>query len=858
MNSKRVRARESTGKEGESDPSCAMNERYDFEAIETKWQERWAHSKEFAVQENSAKPKYYVLEMLPYPSGVLHLGHVRNYSLGDSVARFKRMRGFNVLHPIGWDAFGLPAENAAIAHNIPPERWTADNIARMKRQCLRMGWSYDWAREIATCEPEYYHWNQWFFVQMYKRGLAFKVKGTVNWCDNCKTVLANEQVVNGRCWRDESVVVQRKLDQWYWKITGYAEELLQDLDQLEDWPEKVLVMQRNWIGKSVGAQIRFQVANSQGLSIDIFTTRLDTIFGATFIVLSPEHELVENWLNDPIRGGELADFVDEVSRQDRMLRTAEGTEKRGVFTGSYAVNPFNQEKIPIWVANFVLIEYGMGAIMGVPAHDQRDFEFSQKYCLPIRFVVQPVGDTGNSESSQPFLGYGKLVASGPFSGFSSEEAQKKMADFARSQGFGKESISYRIRDWGISRQRYWGSPIPIVYCNQCGVVPVPEDQLPVRLPRLNRICSFREFYLSGGSPLANIPEFLETSCPSCDGIARRETDTMDTFVDSSWYFYRYTDAHLKSDPISTKAVRYWFPVDIYIGGVEHAVLHLIYMRFFAKVMRDLGLVSFDEPVRRLFTQGMVLKDGTKMSKSRGNIVEPDEIIRKYGADTLRLFIQFCAPPAGDLDWNEKGLQGCSRFLNRFWRLLYRVHKQVSFPRTGFPKAADRGVSIVSPRALLRKLHQSIRKVTFDLERFHQNTAIATIMELLNSAYEYADQEQAEPDLIKEVLEAMTLLLSPFVPHMAEEVWMILGHRGGLSSHAWPQYDPTLAEEEEVEIVAQVNGRVRSRFSTSSALSQKEIQAIALEDKKIQAYIKGRTIRKIVVVPQKLVNIVTDP
>jgi leucyl-tRNA synthetase len=823
-----------------------MNERYNFEVEETKWQKRWDETGAFAVREEPGKSKYYVLEMLPYPSGALHIGHVRNYSLGDSIARFKRMQGFNVLHPIGWDAFGLPAENAAIKHNIHPETWTVNNIATMKKQCLRMGWSYDWTREIASCTPEYYRWNQWFFIQMYKRDLAYRRKGTVNWCEQCQTVLANEQVVNGRCWRDDSSVVVKELEQWYFRITKYSDELLADLELLEEWPEKVKTMQRNWIGRSVGAQVQFPMAEEESTGIDIFTTRLDTIFGATFLVLAPEHELVGRWLDDPEHGVELSLFVKKMRGQGKFVREAEETEKEGIFTGRYAINPFTREKIPIWVANFVLMEYGTGAIMAVPAHDERDFEFALKYDLPVRVVIQPGGKRPGPEVDGAFVEYGELVNSGDFSGLSSQTAQQKMAEQARSLGFGDKSITYRLKDWGISRQRYWGTPIPMIHCEKCGVVPVPEEELPVLLPRLERI-------ELGQSLLATLPEFLNTTCPGCEGRARRETDTMDTFMDSSWYFYRYTDAHIDSAPISREAVKYWFPVDIYIGGVEHAILHLVYMRFFSKVMRDLGLVSFDEPVRSLFTQGMVLKDGAAMSKSRGNTVAPDDVVREYGADALRLFIQFAAPPDRDLEWNDQGLEGCFRFLNRIWRLLYRFHDKIG-QHSGAASEAQQELSQPA-RAVRRKLHQTIRKVTNDLERLHQNTAIAAIMELLNSVYDYTEQEDPDPLLLKEVFEKLALLLSPFAPHFAEEIWGILGFTQPLASATWPSFDPELAREEEIEIVVQVNGKIRSKFLASPEISGEDMKARALEDEKARGYIEGKTVLKVVVVPRKLVNIV---
>ncbi|MGH9341495.1 MAG: leucine--tRNA ligase [Acidobacteriota bacterium] len=825
-----------------------MTPEYNFRAIEPKWQQRWWDNKEFETQPDPAKPKYYVLEMLPYPSGALHLGHVRNYSLGDSVARFKRMQGFNVLHPLGWDAFGLPAENAAIKNNIPPEKWTLENIARMKKQSLRMGWSYDWTREIATCLPDYYRWNQWFFLRMYQKGLAYKRKGTVNWCDKCQTVLANEQVINGCCWRDDTPVAQKELEQWYWRITDYAEELLRDLEDLPDWPEKVLTMQRNWIGKSVGARVRFELkddgAGAAGgrEAIDIFTTRVDTIFGATFMVLAPEHELVRSWFGDPQHGQQLSQFAEEMRRADTTARMAETAEKRGVFTGRYAINPFSEEKIPIWVANFVLMEYGTGAIMAVPAHDERDFEFARKYDLPIRRVIVP--SEGESPAETAYTDYGRLVESGAFSGLASQEAQEQMIRFAVDKGFGEESISYRLKDWGISRQRYWGTPIPIIYCQKCGTVPVPEEDLPVVLPKMDRM-------QLGGSPLETVAEFVNVICPECAGPARRETDTMDTFVDSSWYFYRYTDPQIDTCPIHKETVKYWFPVDLYIGGVEHAILHLIYMRFFTKVMCDLGLVEFNEPVTCLFTQGMVIKGGAKMSKSLGNVVEPDAIVQEYGADTLRLFIQFAAPPDRDLDWNEQGLEGCWRFLNRVWRLLHANREGIvdKVSNTAGVELSEAG------RQLRRELHQTIRKVTDDLERLHQNTAIAAQMEFLNSLYEYAAAGNVDAALMKEVLEMMALMLAPFAPHFAEEMWEVLGHSESLAHAPWPRYDPELAREETIEIIVQVNGKVRSRFSAAPGISKEEMEKRALEDEKVKEFPAGKAIRKVIVIPRKLVNIV---
>ncbi len=818
-----------------------MNERYDFQAIETKWQQRWSEDQVFAVKEDREQAKFYMLEMLPYPSGELHLGHVRNYSLGDSIARLKSLQGFNVLHPIGWDAFGLPAENAAIERKVPPEDWTLNNIARMKEQCQRMGFSYDWGREIATCLPEYYGWNQWFFLQMLKKGLAYRKKGQVNWCNQCQTVLANEQAANGVCWRDGTEVVVKELDEWCLRISDYSEELLVSLETLQDWPEKVLAMQRNWIGRSEGAQVRFDL--DAGGQVEIFTTRVDTIFGATFMVVAPEHGLVKDCLDDPVYGSDLESFVEKMRRVDKRACTDEAAEKLGQFTGRYALNPFNSERIPIWVANFVLMEYGTGAIMAVPAHDERDFEFATRYGIPIRPVIRPEDGDLTSPMDQAFTEYGVLQDSGQFSGLSSKDALSKMADFAEERGFGSRSISYRLKDWGISRQRFWGTPIPIIYCENCGTVPVPEKDLPVVLPRMESI-------ELGGSPLETVEAFLRVECPACGGSARRETDTMDTFVDSAWYFYRYVDPGNPEEPFGRSLVDYWFPVDVYIGGVEHAVMHLIYMRFFTKVMRDLGLVDMDEPVKKLFTQGMVLKDGSKMSKSVGNTVPPDAIVKAHGADVLRLFIQFCAPPEGDLDWNEQGLEGCSRFLRRYWRFVQRFRDLLEQGSGSQPaELTDEG------KQLLRKLHQSIRKVTEDIERVHQNTAVSAIMELSNTLHEYVDREDPDPALLYEVVSKMTVLLWPFTPHIADEIWEQLGHDETIAGVSWPSFDAELAREEEIEIVIQVNGKVRSKFFAPLEISKDEMESRALADERVTALIGERTVRKVIVVPGKLVNIV---
>lgn len=820
-----------------------MSERYDFESIEFKWQKKWTDQGRYLVREEEESAPYYLLEMLPYPSGALHMGHIRNYSLGDSLARFKWMQGYNVLHPIGWDAFGLPAENAAIQHQIPPQQWTLQNITRMKAQCQRMGFSYDWSREITTCLPDYYRWNQWFFLRMRERGLAYRHKGFVNWCEKCQTVLANEQVVDGRCWRDDSEVVQKELEQWALRTTRYAEELLSDLDHLSEWPEKVLTMQRNWIGKSVGARLEFELVGQQG-RIETFTTRLDTIYGATFIVLAPEHPMLGEWLDDPEYGAELRAFTDQIKRTPRSRREDQETEMKGVFTGRRAVNPFTKEEIPVWVADYVLMEYGTGAIMAVPAHDERDFEFARQYDLPVRVVITAEGESEPAELEGATTAKGVLVNSGPFSGMTSEDAIEEMARHSVQHGFGEKTVSYRLKDWGISRQRYWGTPIPIIYCPDCGTVPVPEEDLPVVLPQM-------EGTRLGGSPLAEVEEWVNATCPKCEGQGRRETDTMDTFVDSSWYFYRYCDPRNEKQPFDPVKAGYWLPVDLYIGGVEHAILHLIYMRFFTKVMRDLGLVDFDEPVRKLYTQGMVIRDGAKMSKSLGNVVSPDDIVREYGADALRLFIQFCAPPDGELDWNEQGVEGCSRFLNRFWRLVQQFKSKFRDL-----DEAKGGVEVGdAERDLRRKLHQTIRKVTEDLERIHQNTAIAACMEFLNSVYEYVDQEEPKTGMVRESLKTLSLLIYPFCPHFSEEV----REQMGICSECrnWPEYDPELAREEQVEIVVQVNGKIRSRFVADPDISEEEMRREALELDRVKQELEDKTVRKVVTVPGKLVNIVAN-
>jgi leucyl-tRNA synthetase len=829
-------------------------ERYDPQRIEEKWAARWAENPALYAAEahDSPRPKYYVLEMLPYPSGALHMGHVRNYSIGDALARHMWMRGYNVLHPMGWDAFGLPAENAAIKNNTPPRDWTLNNIAFMKQQMKRLGFGYDWSKELATCMPDYYRWNQWFFLRMLERGLAYRKKSRVNWCPECATVLANEQVVGGCCWRHtETPVQQRELEQWFLRITDYAQELLDDLDKMNDWPEKVRVMQRNWIGRSEGALIEFKVDGAAGKSakkIAVFTTRVDTIYGATSVQLAPEHPMVADLIGNDT---ELHAQVDELMAEQRRAKE-EGDvgniEKHGVFTNRYAINSFNGERVPIWVANYILMDYGTGAIMSVPAHDERDYEFAKKYDLEIRVVIlprrqgEPPAAGQEEEHVLPYTGTESLlINSGEYNGLSCTEAMKKMAADAEAKGFGRAAVTYRLKDWGISRQRYWGTPIPVVYCPKHGVVAVPDDQLPVVLPQNVEIT------LSGGSPLARMPEFADTTCPKCGGPARRETDTMDTFVDSSWYFYRYTNPRLETAPVDRSTIEYWFPIDQYIGGVEHAILHLIYSRFWTKVMRDLGLVNNSEPVARLFTQGMVTYQGAAMSKSRGNVVSPDDMIRKYGADTARLYVLFAAPPDRDLDWNDAAIEGIHRFLGRVYRVVLKY-------------TDARGLTAALPpegRRLQRKLHQTIKRVTDDFRsRWHFNTSIAAIMELVNEIYAVEESSGTVPGgVYREVVRTLVLLLHPFAPYVAHELWERLGERSNLLREPWPKYDPALAKEEEVEIVVQINGKIRDRLLVSADASEDDVRQLAIAAPKVQASLDGKKIVKAIVVPGKLVNLV---
>ena len=823
--------------------------RYDPAAIEPKWQQRWAADPTLYAAEpaSAGKEKYYVLEMLPYPSGQLHMGHVRNYSIGDALARHMWMRGYNVLHPMGWDAFGLPAENAALKNNTPPREWTLANIAAMKRQMLRLGLGYDWATEVTTCLPDYYRWNQWFFLRMYEKGLVYRKQSKVNWCPDCATVLANEQVVNGCCWRHEDTMVeQRDLEQWFLRITAYAEELLDGLDKLDGWPEKVRTMQRNWIGRSEGTEIEFAV-DSRPEKIRVFTTRIDTIFGATSLQVAPEHPFVATLAQaDPGLARQIQGLIEEQKRA-RESDDFGAIEKHGIPTGHLAVNPYNGDLLPIWVANYILMDYGTGAIMSVPGHDERDHEFARKYALPIREVIRPVG--AGEETKLPFTSAdGVLVNCGEYSGTSVAAAQKKLQELAAARGFGKATVTYRLKDWGISRQRYWGTPIPMVHCETDGLVPVPDDRLPVILP--DKI----EITQQGGSPLGRVPEFVNTACPRCGKPARRETDTMDTFIDSSWYFYRYTDAKNSSVPFASAKARYWFPIDQYIGGVEHAILHLIYSRFWTKVMRDLGLIGNDEPARRLFTQGMVIKDGAKMSKSKGNVVSPDDMVARYGADATRMYALFAAPPDRDLDWQEDGVAGVSRFLGRVYRLVMRhsAAAQNADPAQSASKT-QKGA------ALQRKLHQTIAKIAQDFEgRWHFNTCVAAIMELVNEL-QAADGELASGEIsapvVRDLLTNLVLLLAPFAPFLAAELWEELGQKGAILRAQWPKSDPELAKEDEIEIPIQVNGKLVTLVRVAAGADSKSIEAAALADEKVRARSAGKTVAKVIVVPGRTVNLV---
>jgi leucyl-tRNA synthetase len=849
-----------------------MDTQYIPKDIEAKWQQYWRENQSFGVSEDLDKEKYYLLEMFPYPSGRIHMGHVRNYAIGDVVARFKRMQGFNVLHPMGWDAFGMPAENAAIEHGIHPGKWTYENIASMRKQLERIGLSYDWQREFATCDADYYRWEQLVFLKMFEKGLAYKKGSSVNWCDDCQTVLANEQVDDGCCWRCGHQVTQKQLEQWFFKITDYADELLDGTEKLKGWPERVLAMQRNWIGKSYGCEIEFKVADADR-KIEVFTTRPDTLFGVTFMSLAPEHPQVSSLVTEQQRA-EVDKFIAEVALQDKLDRTSGDLEKKGVFTGSYCVNPLTGYKIPIFLANFVLMDYGTGAVMAVPAHDQRDFEFAQKYQLPLQVVIQPEGEELEAaDLTEAYVGQGILVNSGEFNGIDNDTAKEKIAAYLDARGEGRKTVNYRLRDWGVSRQRYWGTPIPIIYCDSCGTVPVPEKDLPVKLPLDVELTG------EGGSPLAHHSEFLNVTCPICGQQARRESDTFDTFVESSWYYARYTCPTYTDGPLDKDAANYWLPVDQYIGGIEHAVMHLLYARFFTKILRDLGYVDVDEPFTNLLTQGMVCKetqrcpehgwlypeqveDGRccecgrvvqlgrteKMSKSKKNVIDPNELIDQFGTDTARLFSLFAAPPEKDLEWNEQGVEGCYRFLGRVWRSVaenLELIKSAEIDKKLDGTAAD----------LHRKTHQTIKKVTEDIDgRFHFNTAIAAVMELVNAVYAFK-AVATSPGVVREALETTVRLLSPFVPHICEDLWQQLGHQGGIEKAGWPTYDEAALVADEITIVVQVNGKVRGKLSIAVAADKETVEAAALAEPNVQRFIEGKQVRKVIVVPGRLVNVV---
>ena len=831
------------------------SDRYPFGEIEAKWQARWEARKQFRVSEDPARPKFYCLEMFPYPSGRIHMGHVRVYAIGDLLARYKWMRGFNVLHPMGWDAFGLPAENAAIEHGVHPAIWTYQNIEYMRAQLRKMGLSYDWDRELATCDPAYYKWEQLIFIKMLERGLAYRKRSTVNWCPSCQTVLANEQVEAGRCWRCDSEVTKRDIDGWFFKITAYAEELLAWCDRLPGWPERVMTMQRNWIGKSEGAEFDLPVAARPELTLRVFTTRPDTAFGMTYAVLAPEHPLVESLIVGDAERVAVERFRAEVLEQTELERTAEDRPKRGLRLTARVVNPFNGVAIPLFIADYVLMTYGTGAIMAVPGEDQRDWDFARQHGLPIIETVQrPPGWTGEA-----YTGDGVKINSGFLDGLTIPAAKRQAIDWLVQRGLGTAKVNYRLRDWGISRQRYWGAPIPVVYCAACGMVPEREERLPVVLPQDVQLSG------TGGSPLAEAASFVDTTCPRCEGPARRETDTMDTFVESSWYFLRYCSPRYENGMFERAAADYWMPVDQYIGGIEHAVLHLLSARFYTKVLRDLGLTKVDEPFTALLSQGMVIKDGAKMSKSKGNVVDPDDLIRTFGADTARLFSLFAAPPEKDLDWNDHGVEGASRFLNRIWRFVDTHLAELRRPEAtgGGPLAEPTAPTTNEGRVFRRTVHETIERVSRDIEgEFHFNTAVSAIMELVNALYAFepaardrmAAAERAA--LMREAVESVLLLLGPFCPHVTEELWERLGHTESLFTRAWPTPDPAALARHEVTVVVQVDGKVRSRLTVEVDASDERVQGLALADDKVQPWLRGRAVERVVVVPNRLVNVVT--
>lgn len=826
-----------------------IQEKYAPHDIEAKWQKYWEENKTFKVEMDKDKPKSYVLEMFPYPSGNLHMGHVRNYSIGDVIARFRTMKGFNVLHPMGWDSFGMPAENAAIKHNIPPKKWTLENIANMTRQLKALGLSYDWDREVTTCKEDYYKWTQWFFELFYKRGLAVKKESAVNWCDTCNTVLANEQVIDGKCWRCDHEVVKKDLSQWFFKITDYADELLKDLDLLPGWPERVKTMQHNWIGRSEGLEFSFEIPALND-TVAVYTTRPDTAYGVTFMALAAEHPLIKKICENNPKADEINAFCERVRNQSEIERTSSESEKEGVFTGVYCINPFTGRKVEIWVTNYVLYDYGTGAVMGVPTGDQRDWMFADKYGIEKIVTICPVGKELKLEEMT--CAYeekeGMLVNSGEFTGMEMHKAMSAIMDKAEAEGFGKRRVNYRLRDWLISRQRYWGAPIPIVYCPHCGEVLVPEDQLPVRLPE------DVSFTAGAKSPLATSEEFLHCKCPKCGADATRETDTMDTFLCSSWYYLRYTDAHNDKMPFDKDVNNYWGPVDQYIGGIEHAILHLLYSRFFVKVLRDAGLVDYDEPFSNLLTQGMVIKDGAKMSKSLGNVVSPEEILSKYGADTARLFILFAAPPERELEWSDQGVEGSFRFLNRIWRIVQAFEAVLAQKVTEY----DHSNLSEADKDLRRVLHSSIKKVTNDIEtRFNFNTAISTMMELVNALYAYKEAaKETNAGLIYEAISDLIKMMSPFVPHITEELWRgAIDANSSVHEQSWPECDEEALKVDNVEIVLQVNGKVRGRLTVPAEATKEELEKIAMADANVQAHIGDATVRKVICVPGRLVNIV---
>lgn len=815
-----------------------LPEQYKPQEIEPKWQTHWEKQQSFRVTEDPAQKanKFYLLEMFPYPSGRIHMGHVRNYTIGDVLARFLRMQGKNVLHPMGWDAFGMPAENAAIKNKTHPYRWTKENIDTMRAQLKKMGFSYDWSREVATCDPEYYRWEQKIFIEMYEKGLAYKKQSLVNWCESCQTVLANEQVEQGRCWRCENNVVQKPLEQWFLKITAYAEELLQETYNLKGWPERVLTMQREWIGKSVGAKIQFKLENSDE-NIEVFTTRPDTLFGVTFLSLASEHPLIDRLIRDPQKQQEIEAFRQKVRQIDREKRLAEDYEKEGLALGINVMHPLTGERIPLYLANFVLMEYGTGAVMAVPAHDERDFDFAKKYELPIKIVIEPEAGF-EAELKQAWVNPGIMKQSGEFNGMPSLEAKQAIVKRLEEKGLGLSQTTYKLRDWGISRQRYWGTPIPILYCDKCGAVPEKFENLPVKLPL------DVEFTGEGGSPLRKIASFVNAACPRCQGPARRETDTMDTFMESSWYFLRYCSPQDDKAPFSRQAADYWMSVDQYIGGIEHAVLHLLYSRFYTKVLRDLGYVGVGEPFQNLLTQGMVIKDGAKMSKSKGNVVDPEYLIEKYGADTARLFSLFAAPPEKDLDWNDQGVEGAFRFLKRVWTLM-RDYQLADSPR--WPAAATQDEA----RQETQMLHQTMKRVTQDLQRFQFNTAVAALMEF----YNFLDAKKSKP--AAESILNFVMLMAPLVPHFAEELWQGLGQGqgSGLSKQAWPLYDEGLSRADKVTVVVQINGKLRDKLELPPEMSEQEVLKLAQESEKLTTYLEGKQVAKVIFVPGKLLNLV---